>query len=127
MDPSSIAVFLGTTLASPLLVWMMHQLIDKAKVRKAHKRLRDEPLVFEGSRFSRLLGAAGTPLMGPGKIARLEPGRVLVVSDDGWWMTFTGQEFEAMHPQFVAVPQQDEEPEGSPGLPPGAPVCGRKR
>ncbi|MDE0382404.1 MAG: hypothetical protein OXI22_00840 [Defluviicoccus sp.] len=120
MDLSSILVFAGTTLASPLLVWIMHQLIDKAKIRKAHKRLRDEDLIHEGARFSRLLGAAGTQLMGPGRIVSLEPGRVLVVSDEGAWMTFTGQEFEAMHPQFVAAPQQDAGPEGSPNLPPGA-------
>lgn len=125
MDLASILVFAGTALVSPILGWLAHLCIDKAKVRKAHRRLRDEPLVFEGSRFSRLLGAAGTQLMGPGRIARLEPGRVLVVSDDDAWMTFTGQEFEAMHPQFAA--SQDEEPEGSPGLPPGASAYEGKR
>ena len=100
MNLESILVFAVTALAAPVLGWVAHLFIDAAKVRKAHRRLETEPLVHEGARFRQLLSDGGAPLMGPGRIARLQRGRVLVVADDGREMTFTGQEFEAMHPQF---------------------------
>ena len=106
MDPKAIAIFVLVGLFSPILGYIAHLLIDKAKVRKAHQRLEQEPLVFEGSRFSRLLCSAGTQLMASGRILRLEPGRVLVGSDDGRRMTFSGQEFESMHPVFTTTDQE---------------------
>ena len=105
METPELIAFVAFGLLSPILGWLAHLVIDKAKVHKAHKRLDDEPLVFEGSRFRRLLCTAGSTLMGPGMIAELELGRVMVVSDEGDRMTFSGQEFEAMHPVWTWTDQ----------------------
>lgn len=116
MNPEAIAAFVAVGVASPLLGYVAHLLIDVAKVRKAHRALEAEPLVFEGSRFSRLLCAAGTELMGPGQLLKLEPGRVLVGTDDGRRMPFTGQQFQAMHPEWITTDQELDAAAADPDL-----------
>lgn len=103
MDPQAIAIFVAAGLCSPVLGYLAHLLIDMAKVRKAHQALEAEPLIFEGSSFRELRCAAGNRLMGPGRVLKLEPGRVLVGSEDGARTPFTGQDFQSCYAQWVTT------------------------
>lgn len=115
IDPKAIAAFLLIGLCSPLLSYGAHRLIDRHRLRKAVAFLEADPLVFEGSRFRKLLTADGGQLMGPGRIVEIEPGRVLVASSDGSALVpFDPLEFKSMYPHWVSG-------RGEPALAPAAP------
>ena len=107
MDAAAIGSLVVVGLVSPVLAWLAGILIQGQKVRRAHKRLRDEPIVFPGSTFSTLFTDAGAALMGPGRIADLEKARIVVESlEGGQRITLTPLEFEAMHPVWTATDEQ---------------------
>ena len=104
MDPRAIAAFILAGLLSPLLGYGAHRLIHWHKTRQAHKFLDDDPLVFEGARFRKLLAPDGGQLLGAGKIVEIESGRVLVASsDDSVQIPFTGVEFQSMYPHWLVA------------------------
>lgn len=106
MTGDALFAFIVFGALSPILGWCAHLLVDWAKTRKAHAALEKEPLVFEGSRFERLLSREGAELLGPGRLLKLEPGRVLVGTDDGRRMAVSGVDFHAMRPQWVTTDQE---------------------
>ena len=104
IDPRAIAAFLLIGLCSPLLSYGAHRLIDGHRTRKAVAFLEADPLVFEGSRFRKLLTPDGAQLMGPGRVESIEPGRVLVASSDGSvLMPFDPLEFKDAYPHWLAA------------------------
>ena len=104
IDPKAIAVFLLIGLCSPLLSYAAHRLIDGYRTRKAVAFLEADPLVFEGSRFRKLLTADGAQLMGSGRIESIEAGRVLVASSDGSALVpFDPLEFKSMYPHWLSA------------------------
>ena len=103
IDPKAIAAFLLIGLLSPLLSYGAHRLIDGYRTRKAVAFLEADPLVFEGSRFRKLLTPDGAQLMGPGRVASIEPGRVLAASSDGSvFVPFDPLEFKSMYPHWLS-------------------------
>lgn len=118
MDIKAIAVFILVGLFSPVLGYWAHLLIQRHKVRAAAAFLEADPLVFEGSRFLRLLNADGSQMMGPGRIAEIEGGRLLAVSSDGSArVPFDALEFKSMYPHW-ADPGPGGDDRGEPGLDP---------
>lgn len=113
IDPKAIAAFVLIGLLSPVLNYWAQRLILRHKTRKAIEFLEADPLVFEGARFRKLLSGDGVQLLGQGRVASIQPGRVLVESSDGAvQMPFDGLEFKAAYPHWLAAP---------PGLQPTAP------
>ena len=101
VDPKAIAAFVLIGLFSPVLSYWAHRLIDRHRVRKAIEFLEKDPLVFEGSRFSKILTADGGQLMGPGRVVSIGSDRVLVASSDGSALVpFDGLEFKSMYPHW---------------------------
>ena len=74
--------------------------IDHRKKKMAYHRLRDDPYVYEGIILHKIIEAgSGNTLIGRCKVLKLEVGRLVVVSsEDQALMTFTGREFETLHP-----------------------------
>ena len=122
IDPKAIAAFMAVALASPVLTYIAHALIDWHKTRKAQAFLEADPLVFEGARFRKLLNADGTQLIGAGRIVEMDGGRLLAASDDGAFVPFDAPEFKSMWPHWL--PPEESGP-GSGGQP--APVPGSAR
>lgn len=83
MDLHAMLLFAAIAVASPVLGYAGHCLIDRYKIRQAHRFLEAEPLIYEGARFRKLMTREGAQLLGPGRIESLEEGRVLVASSDG--------------------------------------------
>ena len=85
---------------SPFVAVVSHTWVEKIRRDRAFKRLHAEPLIEEGVMLARLdLAGHYGPLMGRCKITQIEVGRMEVVSEDGKEvMSFTGREFEALHP-----------------------------
>ena len=102
VDPKAIAAFIAIGLFSPVLSYWAHRLIDGHRTREAIKFLEADPLVYEGSRFRKILTADGAQIMGPGRVASIEPGRVLVASSEGSVLVpFDGLEFKSMYPHWL--------------------------
>lgn len=119
VDPKAIAAFVLVGLASPGLAYVARVLIGWHETRQARKFLERDPLVFEGSKFRKLLTADGVQLMGAGRIAEIEGGRLLAVSSDGSAsVPFDVREFKSMYPHWLGA-------DGSETLP--APVPGSAR
>lgn len=115
MDLKAILVFVAIGLASPVLGYWAHLLIDWHRTRKAQQFLEADPLVFEGSRFRKLLTADGGQLMGPGRIAEIEDGRLLAVSNDGSaCVPFDAQEFKSMYPHWLRPDPEASGPQAAP-------------
>lgn len=104
MDLKAILVFVAIGFFSPVLGYWAHLLINWSKTRRARKFLEADPLVFEGSRFRKLLAPDGGQLMGPGRIESIEPGRVLAASGDGSVrVPFDALEFKSMYPHWLSA------------------------
>lgn len=102
IDPKAIAAFVLIGLLSPVLSYWAHWLIDRHRTRKAIQFLEADPLVFEGSRFRKILTADGGQLMGSGRIVSIEPERVLAGSSDGSVLVpFDALEFKSMYPHWL--------------------------
>ncbi|MYI74933.1 MAG: hypothetical protein F4057_06335 [Acidobacteria bacterium] len=101
MDIRAIAAFVLVGLASPVLAYAARALIDRHRTRAAQKVLDAAPLVFEGSRFRKLLAAGGAQLMGAGRIVEMERGRLLAAGDDGALVPFDALEFKSMWPHWL--------------------------
>ena len=111
IDPRAIAAFLLIGLLSPLLSYGAHRLIEWHRTRKAVAFLTQDPLVFEGSRFRKLLTADGAQLMGPGRVESIEPGRVLAASSDGAvFVPFDPLEFKSAYPHWIVTESEAPAP-----------------
>ena len=118
MDPKAIAAFVLIGVFSPVLGYLAHIFISWHKTHKAHKFLRESPLVFEGARFCKILTPDGGQLIGAGQIVEMEPGLVLVASRDGSvQIPFTGVEFQSMYPHWLHAGQESGEAAGDPPAP----------
>ena len=107
MDAAAVGTLVFVGLVSPVLAWLAGILIQGQKNRRAYVMLRDEELVFPGSTFSQLFTAAGTPLLGAGRIAILGRKRILVESlDGGQRIPLTPLELAAMHLVWTTTDEQ---------------------
>ena len=90
----------------PLASFATAGIVSQGRKRRANARLRAAPLVYKGAEFSKIYidGAGGlAEICGKCYVSALEVGRVEVImlpSDGtaGDAMSFTGEEFEALHP-----------------------------
>ena len=116
VDPAAIAAFLLIGIISPLLGYAAHLMIGRHKTRQAIRFLEEDPLVFEGSRFRKILTADGGQLMGPGLIESIEPGRLVAISTDGSVrVPFDAVEFKSVYPHWLGAASAPAPDAGRPG------------
>ena len=84
-----------------LAAFVSERFIEAARRRRAYQRIVREPLIHVGAVLERLeISGRETPLVGRCRITSLAVGRMEVQSLDlpPVAMSFTGREFEALHP-----------------------------
>ena len=95
-------LIMATVLAvfGSVTTYLTNRWIDGWRKKDAYKRLFDEPTIFEGAHLHRLVDSnSGVQLLGPCRVTSLAVGRMEVATLDGnQLMTFTGREFERLHP-----------------------------
>ena len=95
-----ILTVLLITFVSPFVIFAANWMTERWRKRLAYKRLLNEPTIYTGAILSRLLDAnSGVLLMGRCTVVSLSVGRMEIHSlTDNELMTFTGREFERLHP-----------------------------
>ena len=85
---------------APVGVYLTHSWIEKGRKNRAFARLKSEPLYQVGAKIDRLIIEGNdTPIMVDCEIVSMDVGRVVIASGDER-MSFTGREFERLHPVF---------------------------
>lgn len=110
---TTIGVGLFMTLVSPFVAAYSAKRIEQWKKRDAYRRLTDDPHIYAGARCRAIyLDGRDEALVPQCDIVSLEVGRMVVrISDPnhpdyGCEHSFTGREFEGLHPRMeVARPQ----------------------
>ena len=103
---TGILVALTVALLAPIAAFVSERVVEDGRRRRAFARLVAEPLIQEGTVLDRLeISGRDQPLMGRCRIAALGVGRMEVHSLDGQQaMSFTGREFESLHPVVCLDP-----------------------
>ena len=105
----SVVIPLVVAGLSPIVVQGTHAWVEYGRKRRSFKRLLNDPFIFVGAIIEEIR-ADGTdrPLVGPCRITLLQFGRMEVETlDHQLRLSFTGREFERLHPVMRAVPSPD--------------------
>ena len=100
---SSITTPLILAILVPIASFIASAWVEKGKRRRAYKRITNDPLLYEGAKFVRLeVEGLHGPLLYEGVITLISVGRMEVVgmlnSGTRGRVSFTGREFEKLHP-----------------------------
>ena len=92
------------TFVSPFIVFASNILINRARKARSFKRIESDPLLFVGARIERLILEGTGTILESAVIDKIEFGWVEVATPDGRRVSFTGIEFEKLHPIMKADP-----------------------
>ena len=103
---TGILVALAVAALAPLAAFVSERFVEAGRRRRAYQRIVAEPLIEVDAVLHGLeISGRDKPLMGPCRITSLGVGRMEVHSLDGTKaMSFTGREFEALHPVVALNP-----------------------
>ena len=106
---TGILVALAVAALAPIAAFASERFVEAGRRRRAYQRIVREPLIHVGAVLERLeISGRETPLLGRCRITSLEVGRMEVHSLDSTppvAMSFTGREFEQLHPVVALTPE----------------------
>ena len=105
---TGILVALTVAALAPIAAFVSERFVEAGRRRRAYRRIVAEPLIRVGTELERLeISGRDQPLLGRCRITSLAVGRMEVHSLDSTplvAMSFTGREFEALHPVVALDP-----------------------